>query len=75
MSVRVKVRISKIMHTSVKVGVRAYATYANCQALLNDILYVNKCKCIGLSVVIAQFHLYFLSSQTSHSNIAFAWNT
>ena len=72
MSVRVKVRMFKIMRTSIKVGVRTYATYANCQTLLNDILCVNKCKCIGLSVVVAQFHLYFLSSQISHSNIAFA---
>ena len=33
MSVRVKVRISKIMRTSIKVGVRTYATYTNCRTL------------------------------------------
>ena len=30
---------------------------------LNDIPYVNKCQCFGSSVAVAQFHLYFLSSQ------------
>ena len=30
MSVRVNVRISKIMRTPIKVGVRMYTTYANC---------------------------------------------
>ena len=33
MSVRVNVRTSKIMCTPVKVGVRTYATYANCRTL------------------------------------------
>ena len=36
---------------------------------LNDILYVNNCSCIGLSVAIAQFHLYFKSSQMTHNNL------
>ena len=35
---------------------------------LNNILYVNKCYCIGLSVAIAQLHLYFLSCQITHNN-------
>ena len=38
---------------------------------LNNILYINKCYCIGLSVAIAQLHLYFLSSiycQITHNN-------
>ena len=33
MSVRVKVRMSKIMCTPIKVGVRTYATYANRRTL------------------------------------------
>ena len=36
---------------------------------LNDILHVNKYWCIGSSVAIAQFHLYFLSTQITHNNI------
>ena len=36
---------------------------------LNDILYVNNCSCIGLSVAIAQFHLYFKSNQMTHNNL------
>ena len=35
MSVLVNVRMSKIMRTLVKVGVRTYATYANCRTLLS----------------------------------------
>ena len=31
MSVRVNVRMSKIMRTPIKGGVRTYATYANCR--------------------------------------------
>ena len=34
MRVRVKVRMSKIMRTPIKVGLRTYATYANCRTLL-----------------------------------------
>ena len=34
MSVRVNVRMSKIMRTPKKVGLRTYTTYANCQTLL-----------------------------------------
>ena len=34
MGVRVNVRISKIIGTPIKVGVRTYATYANCRTLL-----------------------------------------
>ena len=36
---------------------------------LNDIPYVNKCQCFGSSVAVAQFHLYFLSSQITHNSI------
>ena len=34
MSVRVNVRMSKIMRTPIQVGVRTYATYANCRTLI-----------------------------------------
>ena len=33
MGVPFNVSMSKIMHTPIKVGVRTYATYANCQTL------------------------------------------
>ena len=33
MSVRVNVRMSKIMRTPIKVSVHTYATYANCRTL------------------------------------------
>ena len=41
MSVRVNVRMSKIMRTPIKVSVRTYATYANCRTLylFNQIMY------------------------------------
>ena len=35
MSLLVNVRMSKIMGTPIKVGVRTYATYANCRTLLS----------------------------------------
>ena len=35
MSVLVNVRMSKIMDTPIQVGVRTYATYANCRTLLS----------------------------------------
>ena len=38
MSVRVNVRMSKIMHTPMKVVVRTYVTYANCQSLTGRML-------------------------------------
>ena len=34
MSVRVYVRMSKIMHMPIKVGVRTYAAHAICQTLI-----------------------------------------
>ena len=33
MSVRVNIHISKFMRTSIKLGVRTYTTYGNCQTL------------------------------------------
>ena len=36
MSVRVNVRMSKIMLTSMKVGVRTYMTHANCRTLTEE---------------------------------------
>ena len=39
MSVRVNVWMSKIMRTPIKVGVRTYATYANCRTLTYIKLY------------------------------------
>ena len=41
MSVRVNVRMSKIMRTPIKVSVHTYATYANCRTLylFNQIMY------------------------------------
>ena len=38
MSVRVNVRMSKIMRTPIKVGVSTYATYTNCRTLNEDII-------------------------------------
>ena len=37
MSVRAKVRVSKIMRKPIKVGVRTYATYTNCRILFMSI--------------------------------------
>ena len=37
MSVRVNVRIFKIMRTPIKVEERTYVTYANCRTLTRDI--------------------------------------
>ena len=36
MSVHVNVHMSKIMHTPIKVGIRTYTMYANCQTLRSD---------------------------------------
>ena len=41
MSVRVNVRMSKVIHTPTKVGVLTYATYVNCQTLANLALYAD----------------------------------
>ena len=41
MSVHVNVDMSKITHTPIKVGVRTYAMYSNCQNLGGD--FAQKC--------------------------------
>ena len=39
MSVHVNVRMFKIMHMPIKVGVRTYVTYANCRILSQELMY------------------------------------
>ena len=36
MSIRVSVNKSKIMHMPIKVGIRVYSAYANCQTLVQS---------------------------------------
>ena len=38
MSVPVNVHMSKIMHTPIKVGIRTYTMYANCQTVSKNYL-------------------------------------
>ena len=33
MSIRLNIRMSKTMHTLIKVGISTYATYANCRTM------------------------------------------
>ena len=57
MCAHVNVCISKIMHTSIKVGVQMYVMYTNCQTLISDkteiILTVQSCKLCNNKYMIA----------------------
>ena len=62
------------MNRKIKKSHRSYQIFGGHSKIanktgLNDILYVNKCYCIGSAVAVEQLHLYFLSGQITHKTI------
>ena len=58
MSERINVHISKIMRTPIKLGVRTYATYANCRTLCVNKLFLCTAR-LWNSLPIGCFHLTY----------------
>ena len=69
MSVRVNIHVSKFMRTSIKLGVRTYATYANCQTMSTLLNTCNVLSRITYTVLPASQSFYPISLQCLLTNI------